>query len=468
VNDAPVLAANTGSTVSQGGTDIITTAELRVADLDNVPAQLVYTVTVGPVNGQLELTTAPGVAINSFTQAQINAGLVVYVHNGSLTGSDNFTFTVSDGAGGSIGATVFGITVTPANSIPTLTTNTGSTVIQGLTDLITSGELRVADLDNSPGQLVYTVTTPPLKGHLELTTAPGVAVMSFTQADINAGRLVFVHSGAVGATDSFTFTVSDGAGGAIGATTFTFSVSPFAPPPPLPPAPPSSPLPLPPGSGPGSGSTSGSAPGLIASGGAPLVLQPPPILQPPPVLQLPQVSVQVDGRIDEAVKNVAMPSRMFARAEQPDVVLQEMRPLWVEPLALPVKKMLAIGHKLAESLDRLAHNLDRAIEEREQKAHWIGRVASFSGIVLSAGFAAWLLRGGALIASFLVSMPAWRHFDPLPVLGAKDRDRQKRDREAHEDYERENEQYRGLDRVLKASTKPVKQQEKGRIQGPRS
>ncbi|MDH4328634.1 MAG: cadherin-like domain-containing protein, partial [Nitrospira sp.] len=273
---------------------------------------------------------------------------------------------------------------------------------------------------------------------------------------------------AVGATDSFTFTVSDGAGGAIGATTFTFSVSPFAPPPPLPPALPSSPLPLPPGSGPGPGSTSGSAPGLIASGGAPLVLQPPPILQPAPVLQLPQVSVQVDGRIDEAVKNVAMPSRMFARAEQPDVVLQEMRPVWMEPLALPVKKMLAIGHKLAESLDRLAHNLDRAIEEREQKAHWIGRVASFSGIVLSAGFAAWLLRGGALIASFLVSMPAWRHFDPLPVLGAKDRDRQKRDREAHEDYERENEQFRGLDRVLKASTRPVKQQEKGRIQGPRS
>ena len=36
--------------------------------------------------------------------------------------------------------------------------------------------------------------------------------------------------------------------------------------------------------------------------------------------------------------------------------------------------------------------------------------------VLSAGYLAWCLRGGALIASALSSLPAWRSFDPLPVL----------------------------------------------------
>ena len=229
VNDAPGLAANAGSTVAQGGTDSITTAELQVIDVDNTPAQLTYTVTVGPVNGQLELTTAPGVAINSFTQAQIDSGLVVYVHNGSFTASDSFTFTVSDGAGGNIGATNFGITVTSVNSVPSLATNAGSTVVQGLTDLITSGELQVTDADNTPAQLIYTVTVGPVNGQLELTTAPGVAITSFTQADIDAGRLVFVHSGAISTSDSFTFTVSDGAGGTIGATTFNLTVTPFVP-----------------------------------------------------------------------------------------------------------------------------------------------------------------------------------------------------------------------------------------------
>jgi hypothetical protein len=36
---------------------------------------------------------------------------------------------------------------------------------------------------------------------------------------------------------------------------------------------------------------------------------------------------------------------------------------------------------------------------------------------LSVGYVLWLLRGGALLASLLSSLPAWRLIDPLPVLG---------------------------------------------------
>jgi hypothetical protein len=196
-NDAPVVAANTGFMVAQGGTASITLGELQVTDVDNTPVQLTYTVTVGPVNGQLQLTTALGISITSFTQAQINAGEVVYVHNGSLTTGDAFMFTVSDGAGGNIAATTFGITVTGVNNTPTLAVNVGSTVVQGLTDVITAGELQVVDLNNTPAQLIYTVTNVPSNGQLELTTNPGVAITTFTQADIDAGHVVFVHSGAV-------------------------------------------------------------------------------------------------------------------------------------------------------------------------------------------------------------------------------------------------------------------------------
>jgi hypothetical protein len=34
----------------------------------------------------------------------------------------------------------------------------------------------------------------------------------------------------------------------------------------------------------------------------------------------------------------------------------------------------------------------------------------------SAGYVMWLLRAGPLVASILSSLPAWRTFDPLPVL----------------------------------------------------
>ena len=92
-----------------------------------------YTVTTGPVNGQLELTTAPGVAISAFTQADINAGVLVYVHDGSQTTSDSFTFTVSDGAGGSLGATIFTLTVMPVNDPPVITSPSGYSIAENTT-----------------------------------------------------------------------------------------------------------------------------------------------------------------------------------------------------------------------------------------------------------------------------------------------------------------------------------------------
>jgi len=119
-------------------------------------------------------------------------------------------------------------------------------------------------------------------------------------------------------------------------------------------------------------------------------------------------------------------------------------------------------------LTRLADNLERAMEQREQQGLLLGRVASFSGMALSVGFVAWILRGGALLASFLVSMPAWRHFDPLPVLGSAGKDRRERVRKAHEEDEQESRQFRSLDRVLDKSTKPAKGQEMGRGKKPKA
>jgi hypothetical protein len=179
--------------------------------------------------------------------------------------------------------------------------------------------------------------------------------------------------------------------------------------------------------------------------------------------------ISMVGAIDDPVRRVAMPSRTFAgRVEQPDIVLEEPPVLELEPLSHPVKTVLAVGHKLAEHLNRLADNLERAMEEREHQAQLLGRVASFSGIALSAGFVAWLLHGGSLLTSFLVSMPAWRHFDPLPVLGSTGKDRRERDRKAHEEDEQESRQFRSLDRVLNKSAKPAKGQDMGRGKKPKA
>jgi hypothetical protein len=40
-----------------------------------------------------------------------------------------------------------------------------------------------------------------------------------------------------------------------------------------------------------------------------------------------------------------------------------------------------------------------------------------TGMVFSVGFVWWALRASGLLASLLAAAPAWRHLDPLPVLG---------------------------------------------------
>ena len=467
-DNAPVNTVPGAQTVNEG-----TALALSGVSVNDVDGNL-STVQLGVTQGTVTVTLAGAATITagangtstltlSGTQADMNATLASLSYQGTLnyTGPDTLTVTSTDSNAVTDVDTV-ALTVDSVNDAPSIVTNAGSTIVQGLTDLITSDELQITDEDNQPAQLVYTVATAPVNGRLELTTAPGVTITSFTQADIDAGRLVFVHSGAPSTSDSFVFTVSDGAGGTIGATTFTFTVTPFVPPPPPPPPPPG-PGPAPgPGPGPVPGPP-GPPPGVVA----------PPVLPPPvligSVMYIDGVPVNAMGSPDEPARQAAIPSRAFAgRVEQPDIVLEEPPALELEPFLNPVKTMLAVGHKLAEHLTRLADNLERAMQEREQQAHLLGRVASFSGVALSVGFVAWILRGGALLTSFLVSMPAWRHFDPLPVLSSGGRDRRERDRKVREEDEQETKQFRGLDRVLDKSAKPAKRQETGRVRRPKS
>ena len=103
VNDnEQVVSTNTGLTVNEGDTGtVITQAMLETTDADNTPVQLVYTVTTAPnpAIGTLYLSGAALNATDTFTQADINAGLVTYDHNDSENFADSFDFSVDDGAG---------------------------------------------------------------------------------------------------------------------------------------------------------------------------------------------------------------------------------------------------------------------------------------------------------------------------------------------------------------------------------
>ncbi len=114
----------------RGWGDTIVSSELAVTDAEQAAAQLTFAVTALPVHGQLELTTAPGSAIGSFTQDDINSNRLVYKHNGSETLADSFIFTVSDGQGATLAATTFNLTVTTVNDTPTAVNDSLSNIAE--------------------------------------------------------------------------------------------------------------------------------------------------------------------------------------------------------------------------------------------------------------------------------------------------------------------------------------------------
>ena len=159
VNDEQVLAVNTGTTVNEGSIgNVITTAMLQTTDVDNTAAQLVYTITSATGNGTLRLSGTALAVSNTFTQADIDAGLVTYDHNGSETTADVFTsVSMTDKEHSTAGT--FNVTVTPVNDEQVLAVNTGTTVNEGSTgNVITTVMLQTTDVDNTAGQLVYTIT----------------------------------------------------------------------------------------------------------------------------------------------------------------------------------------------------------------------------------------------------------------------------------------------------------------------
>jgi hypothetical protein len=189
-NAPPVLNLNLGIRTAANGSTTLDSADLSASDVDNAPDEILFSIFSAPAQGSLSTGS-------EFSQAQLEAGDVVYSHTG--VGDDSFQFFMNDGID------VLGpytVTVT-LNTEPTLVTNTGLVVPLNGTAIITSAMLQATDTDTEDvaARLVYTVTQFPANGTLSLGT-------SFTQEDIDSNTLSYTHL--TDTADLFKFVVSDG------------------------------------------------------------------------------------------------------------------------------------------------------------------------------------------------------------------------------------------------------------------
>jgi hypothetical protein len=141
-------------------------------DIDNTPAELVYTIVVIPQRGDLLINGVVAVYGSKFTQKDIDDGKLSYHHKGQDNEMDGFLFLVEDGTGGWFGTDFFKIqigTVATKDLEDVLTLNIYPNPANNMLQ-ISSDKMfdRNATLDilNIQGQLVFTKNIGAVKADI--------------------------------------------------------------------------------------------------------------------------------------------------------------------------------------------------------------------------------------------------------------------------------------------------------------
>ena len=441
VNDAPNIV---DATVALDENSANATAVTNVSDsftgtdLDRDGQAITYSLTAGNTGGAFAIDAATG-ALTVANSAALDF---------ETTPSFTLTVTASDGTLADTAAIT--VNLNNLNDAPTITSNgggvTASVGIQENTTAVTT----VTSTDVDGGVPVYSIV-----GGVDaarFTINGGSGILMFTVApdfeaptDVGANNLYDV-----------TIQVDDSAGGT-DTQTITITIADVAegvpPTTPLPPVPPSLiPQPTAPPSGGLPGTGSPVPPPVIVIG---------PTRNPLPTPWLPGAAVWLGN----GPSGTAPAPEGDATAGPSLPLVRELREYFQEKFAPLVQRAgkevqkAFDGQALAEAparvsaaflntLSALEGDLQRATETSEGRHRLIVLVTTTGGITLTAGLVAWLLRSGTLLASLLSALPAWRHFDPLPVTLVGDRERREREQNAAVSAKDESKQFHRLGDLL--------------------
>jgi VCBS repeat-containing protein len=195
VNDAPTAVNDGPYSVAEGGTFTLTAPGVLANDTDPENDSLNAVLVTGPAHASSFALNADG----SFT----------YVHDGSETTTDSFTYKANDGALDSNVATVT-ITITAVNDAP-VAVNDAYGVNEGGTLTVTPPGVLGNDTDAENNALTAVLVTGPLHASSFALNADG----SFT----------YVHDGSETVTDSFTYMANDGTSNS-NVATVTITITP--------------------------------------------------------------------------------------------------------------------------------------------------------------------------------------------------------------------------------------------------
>jgi hypothetical protein len=104
----------------------------------------------------------------------------------------------------------------------------------------------------------------------------------------------------------------------------------------------------------------------------------------------------------------------------------------IKPAKPDVARTIATRNSMYEKLDQLRRDVDADAADQQRSLEAVVARLEAVAFGLSAGAVAMLLRGGSLVALAVSSLPLWGRVDPLAVLAVDEKERRRREREAHE------------------------------------
>jgi hypothetical protein len=473
VNQAPAGTDNT-VTAFEDTPYTFAAADFGFQDPNDTPANVFSAVVIStpPGAGTLMFNGSAVTVGQSIPVTGINAGLLKFTPaaNANGAGYTSFTFQVQDSGstangGANLDPTPNTITmnVTAVNDAPVITRNV-LTVAQGATVKLNATDLAATDVDNAAASLVFSVSAVQ-HGRFELSTSPGVAILSFTQAQLTSGIVRFVHDGSSSAP-KYDVSVSDGSlASAAAPAAITFNPTPAHPgggvvPPGQGGTPPGQTnkgggTNTPPGQTggvPGNGNANGNGKGGSTQGGHSsgsqntgsgdagsdaVATNQVPDTTTPAAGGAGRGGFGPPGVVTASVPGMAMRWGGVGAQHLNGAVGEGAKPLFQDIVlqidTKPVEHHAFTGNATTDWSISNAFVNQAKLPERELVPILLDN-AQIGGVALSVGVVWWASRITGVLGSVLASAPAWEELDPLPVTDIVD---ERRDEEEHDDPQAE-------------------------------
>ncbi|XP_026815532.1 chondroitin sulfate proteoglycan 4 [Rhopalosiphum maidis] len=195
VNDQPFFLTQSYPNLRlvQGQSVTLTRSELLTEDPDTPPEQIVYDIVTGPAYGTICLAGIKNSV--RFTQADIDAGEVVYKHDGQLKPT-TFYFRVWDGQFNPV-YKVFQIYVIPVTL--NVTVSLPLPLLQGTYETVVNEKLFQVETNGDKDSVAYNISINPRHG---VVFVNGTKSKLFSHKDLKDGRVIYRQTDLTSAADA--------------------------------------------------------------------------------------------------------------------------------------------------------------------------------------------------------------------------------------------------------------------------